>query len=891
MNKVNFIKLKKSLLVILSSFILIVSIVGVQTSEAGFFCGGIGTKGMTPKTQVLNVDNTLLPDLGNRKYTIEELFGTGASSFGIPMGSNTEHWLGLKGNTIIKDEVGDLTKEQEERLKLHGDTILCATYGFQPSIQNVSKTMATSVASVVKFTTTSFFDNKFICQDPENPSGNCINLLKIVGGTEGSDGGLLGVFSKGFFLPLSTIAFIITAIWMIWKGLIKREFRATLGGLAWAIFAFMLGIFVLTKPWMFARLPQTVNTSISACLLDAMNGHSCLDGFNNGSQQDLLVPSVCVSTSNSTEDYNDEMQLSLNGLTCTITKGFTIDSWAREQFGYSFNELYTENAPKGYENYPADKLQGSPNDYCVNMYSNDSPNELLKSSNPTFTDVGPDSKVCNIALAYMSNRTIGNFGTNAKMEHIIATAAKDERMWSAFSGEGRDLIGFFNLLGIIAAAVCFIPITLYGHAYSLTATVLVIFAPLFVLFAIHPGKGKKIFLGWLESIVSACLKFMATGLLIMIMILIYSAILSTLPSFLLFVVSLILCFTFITYRKELVEMIGKTSMGGTAVSNKFAGGFEKGRQKIGHVGNSLAGGAMGGAIAGAVQNKEDGLKGIAKGLGKGAGMGAGKGLAMEMKRGRGTVANMVRQGSQVNRQLKAEKDTFNKERFNANERQETMNMLDKQTGKVTAAVSSASIRDERLKQQNIVQDAINSVSIPSVQSQLQQSVIDFENDKTRNALSARTNITNKQVFEANRLAEVHISGNGQQTKDAYIDNMRSNAEQQMNKSINNIQANEAFIQLSENDKKDILDKFTMNETNLINDRVKQLQDNITLISDNEGRTEINEINLIRNNEIREEMLDNDNERYNKTIAEIQNKLEDATTKEKKNGLPDLDDFN
>ena len=50
-----------------------------------------------------------------------------------------------------------------------------------------------------------------------------------------------------------------------------------------------------------------------------------------------------------------------------------------------------------------------------------------------------------------------------------------------------------------------------------------VFAPVFLLFAIHPGRGKKIFLGWLETVLGYIMKYFAIGLLMIIMLAVYQA--------------------------------------------------------------------------------------------------------------------------------------------------------------------------------------------------------------------------------------------------------------------------------------------------------------------------------------------------------------------------------
>ena len=340
------------------------------------------------------------------------------------------------------------------------------------------------------------------------------------------------------------------------------------------------------------------------------------------------------------------------------------------------------NAPEGYNVVPPENLAGKPEDYCVSMFSVESALDKIQSSysgtTPKFTDGNGNAKVCNIAAAYLANATIGNFGeTNALTQtyeskdsrivtgqsYVMATLAKNEDMWNAMTGSGRDFIGLFGVLSALFTALVFLPVVLSGLSFKFISMVTIMLAPVFILFSIHPGKGKKIFLGWLQGFLSALMKYFAVGILVIVMTNIYSAAFANLNGTLLLIVSMILALTFISYRKEVVDLLGKVDLGGTQLSNALGDRLDKIKDKAKDYGNA----AVAGGIAGAV-------------TGQGVMSGVGEGLAMQASRGSGLIASGVRTARRLNNQATSLIDKTNRDMNEANrnaENKEFLNNLNK----------------------------------------------------------------------------------------------------------------------------------------------------------------------------------------------------------------------
>lgn len=813
--------LKRTKIVILSSFALFflffTLIGGIKFTEAkdGAFCVGFGTSGMSPKTSFININNATLKDLGYRKYNINEIFSSSAFQYSIPFGHKDEGGFfgALTDNTSLYDTGIELDDIQKNRIESYGNKNgMCFIYGAQPTLQETSKRLTSVATTVISWLTSTLFDPGFICENPDNPTGGCINLLGILGGTKNGNGGLVGVLSRGIFLPLSTLAFLVLAVWLMYEGLYKKQFRSSFQGIAWSLFAFGLGVVILIKPWFLVRAPQNAMTMISSCIVQGMNGRSCLgDGGSETIQYSSNKDITCVSASLATNSTSQQMLLDINGMSCKITKGFLIDRWAEEQFGYSFDELYTMNNPEGTTVYPAEKLQGNPEDYCVNMYNEKSPKELYEGNidaiyenrdgdvqikfNDTF-----NSKVCNIALAYMSNNTIGDFGTKAEMQHIIATAAKDAKMWSAFTGNGRSFIDFFTFVATILIVISYVPIVFYAHIFSLTATLLTFFAPIFVLIAIHPGKGRKIFLGWIETIISSCLKFSVSGLFALIVLMIYSAVVSSLSSIMVFIVTLILTGTFAHYRKEILQLFGSVNMGGQKLSNKFGEQFEKLGQKAKHIGSAVVGGAVGGAMAGDMMR------------------GAKEGLAMEMRRGRSFSANAFRQYNRISDDLARNRKEAQKEIDAEKRRQEMLDALKDNSKNISDTLENNQLNSEISSTLNRIDNAIDNTHVSAIQDNLSQHRNNVSMASSRAEYNSAMQHSSKAVNEA-KYVSTFFNNNEDAVvaQNNYIKDFERKLDVVANDTIKKARASDEFKDMSNQEFNEYVEKYI--------DKLKTVQDN------------------------------------------------------------------
>lgn len=724
---------KVTLLTSFASIFFVLSFLSMFNVSFAGFENGVGFS-MEPNTVSLPAKDMINSNVGSRTYTIDELFSRSAG-FAIPYGTLEEDntWiLGHPANKIVEEKNKNLSEEAKERLKKQGGGFFSGSirlWGIPSSLAIMGSDIATSVAflcaNIISWLVKMLFDPPLVKA-----------LVELIGGTD-AKAGLISNLGKNVFYPLSTLAFLTVAVYLIWEGLIKRKFRASFGALGWSLLAFALGVFTVVNGQLVAKAPTEINATIANCVLSAASGKSCLN--STGTNPKESTNSMCDADTSQSVSAAEAASINAGRFSCIVNKAIVYDRWAEQQFGYSLDELWTVNPPDGYKVWPQDKLSGAPTDYCVNFYTADSPNQM--SSATKFTS---NSK-CNIALAFMASRTDADFGEKIGFPTITGTAAMDSQMWNAYSGNGRASVPILLLIASFIIVATFVPVVVYALVYNITATILTVFAPIFLLIGIHPGRGRKIFLGWLESIISNILKYMASCFMVIVMIFIYGAAFSKMNQAQVFVASVILGVTFVSYRKELVNLMGAVNMGGARVSNIAGEKLSKAGQKAKYMGMAAAGGAIGGTLAGINDARESGKlmskddkiakygkykrwlnpgnyadtlnnarKAMSEGS-KGAVQGLRAGTSMELKRGRGLVANAARQAGQVGNELAQQRKEAARE-IRENEAREQMNESMRKGYEHIAEVQRKDLQEREVT--NSKQTASENLNIPKLAQEL-----------------------------------------------------------------------------------------------------------------------------------------------------------------------------
>ena len=623
------VKFKRLMALIFTLLLLVSTRVAFEPAHAAGLCAGHGYN--MDNKQPIKTDEMIHPKATNRKYTVQELFNDAAKSFIRYDGEGKGLFLADKPEDASKD----LSKEAKERIKAQRTLVGCSFAGpIGAAIESFPLSVSSAITRVTSSFSTALFSEDLIC-DPGNPQGKtCLDVIGVAGGDGSPNGGVIGQLGQGLYFPMLTIAFLTTACWLMYTGLIQRQFRLGLSGVAWAVVALFVGVAMMTKPNLTARGPHTINNAILGCLVSAINGGDCTGGSSGGGQNKNISNAIGEECRSEGSEGN-KAEWQVNALNCALFKTFVLDNWSRASFGYPYNELYTENPAKGGKTIDL-KGKANPGDFAVDLQGPGGDTRDVKTNS---------SRVSNMALKQLNLMTNLESASGTKeWKPLIRVAAENEKMWpywaSAANSDGSRLgTAVVGALEAFVSGVVIIMFSLWGLVYSLVSSILIMFAPVFMLFALHPGKGKRIALGWMEAIIANILKYLATSFMVMASMILYASILSSSSGMTAFIGVFIISGALWNYRKEFVNLIGATNMGGQKISNPLGEKLERKGSKFGDATSAVVGGAIGSKLAG-----------------RGMGEGAGKSLGRMLKRGNGVTANMVRQYSRSKNDAKKDNE-------------------------------------------------------------------------------------------------------------------------------------------------------------------------------------------------------------------------------------------
>lgn len=636
---------------------------------------------------------------GNRNLTLQDALGEGVNYVNYyGEGKGSEFLVSEKNDESYKTE----SKTDPSLLESERTFNNCFLGNLGVGISNIFLGAANSVSNIVQYIVLHSFDADLICLDVDNPSGDCLNILKVIGGSaqsspdqvlKGSGGGIMGSLTRSLYFPLITLAVFATGLWVLYKGIVKRQFRDALYGALWTVLSFIIGLIMLLNPALLTKAPMAVSNGVASCIIGAFSGNNCFSsgGSTSGGSGSSSSENICVSEVVGANP-SEQMEVIAGSLTCKTWSAFILNMYANASFGTTFRNLDTKSpdAPTG---AILSKAGLNSDDYCVSLHT---ANSLESQRGGTLSTSG-GNKICNLLVYQMYLRVnMSSDGDKPKLNDdnqdlrwykVVDAAAADEGFWNNWTTSSMWYAFIALVVTVLGSVVLFVT-AVFSLVYYISAVILMVFAPIFLLIGVHPGQGKKIMLGWVEKVISNVLKYIASAGFLVVTIAIYGGILEDIDNTgatIMFVI--IVTIALLMYRKELVDLIGKVNMGGEQLSSRMA---EKLGEKTKKAAKGVGGLAYAGA-AGAVGAKMAG--GSLRSGFQGATM-------RQLSRGRGGIANVAQQMTRQNvanrnamrereRELQHDHDQAND---NLDEARRNLNDVDRELGANDIAISDAERR-------------------------------------------------------------------------------------------------------------------------------------------------------------------------------------------------------
>lgn len=593
---------------------------------------------------------------GGRRFTIQEAFGKSLSFVSYYGEGEGTLFIAKK-----KEEAPDFVSANDEQLEAQRTMDSCLFNKITLTLAGATFWIADAFTNITQAAVSMAFNPKLVC-DPGKTSNTCLDLLGIIGGESDDDeDSIIGSLTKSLYFPLIVILAALAGTTAAYQGIVKRQFRKASGSLLWIAAIVIIGAGVVSKPTMITKAPMVVSNTAASCVIGAFSGNSCDGSSTNGidtggemfdgkSSSELACNS---STSATGTEFQKAMESSVNSATCQIWKSFVLNPYALASFGTTFDNLDTKDPDADGADFvnAADGVDA--NDFCVNLSSTRSAGQM-EGRRLILNSSSNGGTVCNIAAYQMYLQTDALSGNDdypsdpsndERWYKLVEVTSSNGQMWANWTNSSSSSANkvFYGMLAVvISAAGNFIIIitSLWALIFYITGIMLMAFAPIFMLIGIHPGRGRKVMIGWLEQVISSVFKYVLSAAFVVVTVGIYSGILaanSNLFTNLVFV--LIVTVALFIYRREFVEMLGKAEMGGQQFTNNIGEKMSKGAGIVSNetkrLASSAAGGAIGSKLAGGTIRD-----------------GAFAGTKRNLKRGTGFVANAARENDNVKNQNK-----------------------------------------------------------------------------------------------------------------------------------------------------------------------------------------------------------------------------------------------
>lgn len=573
------------------------------SADAGLnFCSNLGSGGMK-KVNRVDLDVSY-PNGAPRAWTMQELF-KGSVSLTRYYGEGEETWL-YSGTDPNRGSSHALWNNSDVQERIQAQRAECGNFfPISNGLGNINLGIANMLTNFSRVTSSALFGGTFFCTEA-GQDGCMIDLVTPIAG-DGTNDGLIGSLRDAIYLPFTVLAFTFVAVNLIYNGIWKRKFRESFQNIIWSLLAFILGLAFLYAPTELVTMPTKFTSTISTCTVGALNGVNCLDGSSGAQAISTTLGEECIATVGG-QSTTDTL---MNGINCGLWRTFVVNPWSLAQFGVPYNELYTMNPPSGGSIWTELPEGSDGSEYCVALGSTNSANSY-KGAN--YVTIGEGDKICNVALyqLYLSTDVVdwGNssnggrpvnstIDTDTRWFNIILPLATNDTAfdtWAspAFSRVGATAAGAFSSL-LASLLISFL--SLMALVYQSVSVVLMAVAPVMFLMAIHPGKGKKVFLGWVETIVSSVLKFGVSVVYAIIAIAMYNAVMSGASVWGMMIGSIVITVMLWMYREEIINLLGVANMGGTKLSNKLGDSLSKAGKTAQRQATAIAGGAIGNVLA------------------------------------------------------------------------------------------------------------------------------------------------------------------------------------------------------------------------------------------------------------------------------------------------------
>lgn len=503
------------------------------------------------------------------------------------------------------------------------------------------------------------------------------DVTDIIGlGSSNGSNGLVGLFTNlynGFFTPLVTLAFLFTAGYVMYYGLVKRQIRqALISGLAQTFMCLFLAIVIAGNASFWIPLPNRIATYTQAVVINALGqsttGQNGLCGTNVGA---MKKPSV--NADGSANEQKAQMQKIGENMRstvgCRMWEEFLLKPWARGQFGSEYSDLTVAGTKNGkLKNINSEwtkkadvPLGGNVIEHNLALFQLSAQTEAHAQLSPE-TGLATDSndnqirlvdgissdwwRVADILSNYDEEKVTttppGSTTSVETEERVNSSPLPQWQSWIGNKPTERYSTAFLSIIFGGLGSVGPLVFGLLTTIYSVGVTLLMALSPIFLLLGCWAGRGQQAFRGWLEALVSTMIKkVVATGLLLISFAFTINAMnmINTIGWIKAFLLLFIMTLVLIKNRKVIMDTFSKVNFGGVLRPDRMFSSFV--REKTKYADEAAMVGVS--ALTGAQQARRQGMSML-----DGAMMGAGVQMKNTMRKNTFGRAALTQMGAKSN---------------------------------------------------------------------------------------------------------------------------------------------------------------------------------------------------------------------------------------------------
>lgn len=373
-------------------------------------------------------------------------------------------------------------------------------------------------------------------------------------GLNSVSGGFLSMFKNlysGLFQPLLVLMMMLTGVYVLYVGIIKRQFRTALvNGLGGSILCLFAAFVIGMKPSFWIPLPNEIATYGEAIVVNSLGTkqHGDKGALCSTNVEKMTKPHISTKFGKKQEEQLKKTGVNMRSVIgCKMWSQFLLRPWVQGQFGTSYSHLNVkkvDNANKKWVGEPAvpvgnNKVIKNWALFQISLQTNahaqlasggkfkDDPKaNIIKTVDGTSVDwwriTDAFSNYNETKHTSSSNDPIvtGKMPTNGlEGADYQNTTLKPLSEWQSWIGNRQVNRYGTALLSILFSVIGGIGPLLFAFIaaiYSVGVTLLMAVSPIFFLLGTWAGNGRRIFKGWAANLLSLIVKKIVSSALVLI---------------------------------------------------------------------------------------------------------------------------------------------------------------------------------------------------------------------------------------------------------------------------------------------------------------------------------------------------------------------------------------